>query len=727
MLPSARLSRGPHVSSEETTRFGKYELLDRIAAGGMAEIFRARYEPAKGVSKQVVIKRILPHYAENKGFIGMFTNEAKIAMSLSHGNIAQVFDFGAIDGDYFLAMELVDGQPLSKVVKRSKELGLPVLPPELAAFVVAELLKGLHYAHTRLDEDGRPLRIVHRDVSPQNVLLGFEGSVKIVDFGIAKARHLSSEETAANAVKGKYTYFSPEQARAKELDARTDVFAAGIVLYELLCGQLPFQGRLMDVLAKIVRGQFLKPRALNPRIAPELERIVLKALATEKAQRYQSAEAFQSDLTRFVSTNYPDFTQQQLSVFLQFLFEPELVEAGRPVQLPRDYMERVAKWKEPLPPPPPEGESDTSEATTEMVNFEEAARQGFGHEQRPTPPPQPVAPFPWFRALVLLLSAAAVGFAGVTLWQRMREASLEITSVPPGATLLVDGHTLKTPANLTGLQGGHTMHLEVTLEGYEPWRNDVPLKPGQNLVVNAELKRLPPPPPPPPPKVEETPAEPPPPPPAPDLVSWPLKEFQLDAAKHRIELAPAGATSFNLEPKHTYRVTLGGKGKPVGWAFYVVSEGGAMPGVFGTEPLLIKSASKLSAFHLGKDDAKARPITLAIEGSKKATTRNVPVKFDFPESARVTVNGLNPAATYELTPRQGTPVAVAREGGLPISRVVLGLPTGLTLAPLNEVLRFTGASTFFVTLLDDKPDAESGRVVFELREVQVAGQKKRHR
>jgi serine/threonine protein kinase len=174
MLPSARLFRGPPVSSEETTRFGKYELLDRIAAGGMAEIFRARYEPAKGVSKQVVIKRILPAYAENKGFIGMFTNEAKIAMGLSHGNIAQVFDFGAIDGDYFLAMELVDGQPLSKVAKRAKELGLPVLPSDIAAFIVAELLKGLHYAHTRLDEDGRPLRIVHRDVSPQNVLLGFE-------------------------------------------------------------------------------------------------------------------------------------------------------------------------------------------------------------------------------------------------------------------------------------------------------------------------------------------------------------------------------------------------------------------------------------------------------------------------------------------------------------------------------------------------------------------------
>ena len=218
------------MSPAETTRFGKYELLDRIAAGGMAEIFRARYEPAPGVTKQVVIKRILPHYAENKAFIAMFTNEAKIVMGLSHGNIAQVFDFGAIDGDYFLAMELVDGHPLSKVVKRARTLGIPVLPPEYAAFICAEMLKGLHYAHARLDEQGRPLKIVHRDVSPQNVLISYEGQVKLVDFGIAKARNASGEETAANAVKGKYAYFAPEQAKAKELDARTDVFAAGIVL-----------------------------------------------------------------------------------------------------------------------------------------------------------------------------------------------------------------------------------------------------------------------------------------------------------------------------------------------------------------------------------------------------------------------------------------------------------------------------------------------------------------
>src|SRR5688572_25927169 len=147
-------------------RFGKYELLGRLAVGGMAEIFKARYSAAAGVSKAVVIKRILPHYAENKRFISMFTNEARIVMGLSHGNIAQVFDFGEIDGDWFIAMEYVDGQPLSKVMKRSRTLEIAVMPTPFAVLIGIEMLKGLHYAHTRLDEQGRPLKIVHSDVSP---------------------------------------------------------------------------------------------------------------------------------------------------------------------------------------------------------------------------------------------------------------------------------------------------------------------------------------------------------------------------------------------------------------------------------------------------------------------------------------------------------------------------------------------------------------------------------
>ncbi len=233
------------------------------------------------------------------------------------GNIAQVFDFGEVEGDWYLAMELVDGQPLSKVVKRMRATGLLTFPSEIASYVTAEMLRGLHYAHTRLDEQGRPLQIVHRDVSPQNVLVSYEGQIKLVDFGIARARNAGREDTTSNAVKGKYAYFAPEQARGKDLDARTDVFASGIVLYELLTGQLPFQGRMMEVLTKIVRGQFARPSELNPAIPKALETIVLKAMALEASERYQTAEAFQQDLNRYLANHHPDFTASMLTLLLQ--------------------------------------------------------------------------------------------------------------------------------------------------------------------------------------------------------------------------------------------------------------------------------------------------------------------------------------------------------------------------------------------------------------------------
>ena len=732
------------MSSAETTKFGKYELLDRIAAGGMAEIFRARYEPAPGVTKQVVIKRILPHYAENKAFIGMFTNEAKIVMGLSHGNIAQVFDFGAIDGDYFLAMELVDGHPLSKVVKRARTMGIPVLPPEFCAYICAEMLKGLHYAHARLDEQGRPLKIVHRDVSPQNVLISYEGQVKLVDFGIAKARNASSEETAANAVKGKYAYFAPEQAKAKELDARTDVFASGIVLYELLTGQLPFQGRLMDVMARIVRGQFQKPRELNPRIPPDLERVVLKAMALEKGDRYQTAEAFQQDLNRFLANNHPEFTGGMLTLFLHLLFEEELVKDGRPVQLPREFVERAQKWKQPLPPPPTPGKRDEAEDPTEMVSVNDA-KLTFGptpkFDELPPPPPR----FPWVKAVGLLAAAAVVGFGAVTVIQRMKEGAIDISSVPSGAEVWLDGKLLpaKTPTQVGRLSGDRTLKLEVRAPGYLPWKNEVPIKSGQHLLVEAKLQVPPPPEPPKPappppdpiPVKVEPPPQPPEPPPAPDQITWPAAKFSLDAKRHRLDLTAAGATVVKLDPTKTYRVSLLGKALTPGWGFYVVSDGGAQPGTFGADPLQIKSASTFYAFHvpaslLGsteKDETKARQLAVQIEGQKKPQVKSVAPKLTFPSSSRVTVTGLTPATAYELTPRQGNPPAVAREKGAPLQLVIVGTPTGMVVAPIDQVLRLEGLSSFWVTYVDDVDDEEAGRLEFELREVRPVKPPKKKR
>ncbi len=736
------------MSSASDTQFGKYELLDRIAAGGMAEIFRARYAPAAGVSRQVVIKKILPHYAANRAFINMFTNEARIAMGLSHGNIAQVFDFGEIDGDYFLAMELVDGQPLSRVMKRARALGIPFLPPELAAAIAIDALKGLHYAHTRLDDEGRPMHIVHRDVSPQNVLLSYEGQIKLVDFGIARARNAGPEDTTANAVKGKFAYFAPEQARAKELDARTDVFAAGIVLYEMLTGQLPFQGRMMDVLSRIVRGQFPRPRELNPKVPEPLERALLKAMALEKGDRFASAEAFAQELSRYLAENHPDYTPTRLAHFLQLLFEEELVREGRPVLLPRDFVDEAQGWKqappEPAgtlaieddqPPRPKEADAAPTEAL-EVPDGELPPTKPFvGTTRGPSGPapaqrrPRPRR-FPWLRAGLLFVASVTLGIAAVLSFQKFTRGTLELASTPSGALVKLDGRALANPTPLVvgGLEGGRRYRVEVSAPGFLPWINDVPLKRGQHLVVDARLapepKVEPPPLPPPAPDVPKPAAQPL--PPAPDEVKWPLQSFALDVTRHRLDLSTSGALKVPLDPKAVYKVWLS-KGPTLGWGFYVVNAAGAQPGPLGEAALQVKGASRLFAFRVPAstlagekvpEETKPRQLLVQPQGAKKPTAHKVPGDLRVEYRERVRLTGLNPKATYELTPRQSNPPARMRPGGAPINLVVIGHPTeGLLVAPVGLATRLTGVSQVWLTLLDDAADGQEGRLTIEAREL----------
>ncbi len=752
------------MASSSDIQFGKYELIERIAAGGMAEIFRARYSPAAGVVKPVVIKKILPHYAANRAFIAMFTNEARIVMGLSHGNIAQVFDFGDVEGDWYLAMELVDGQPLSKVVKRMRAMGILTFPSEIAAYVTAEMMRGLHYAHTRLDEKSRPLQIVHRDISPQNVLVSYEGQIKIVDFGIARARNAGREDTTSNAVKGKYAYFAPEQARGKELDARTDVFASGIVLYELLTGQLPFQGRMMEVLTKIVRGQFARPSELNPAIPKALETIVLKAMALEPSERYQTAEAFQQDLTRYLAVHHPDFTPTDLSHFLEFLFEAELVKTGRPVQLPREFIEKAQRWQRgaPVPEPEPEARPPPGEDPEEEIPTEMVALEGVKSELASSPPapvrddddaltrplrvPGPMRPseasrssleatmkVPWVRALGLGIAAALVGFAAVFLAVRLSRGTLEVVSTPPGAVVRVNGRTIedKTPVEVRALTGGRTYRVEVISAGYQTWSNEVPLKRGQHLVVDAALVLAPPPEPPPTPvvvapKVEPKIVElPKPAPPPPDAVTWPLSTFELDASRHRVDLSKAGALKLTLDEKQTYRVTLS-KGPTLGWGYYVVNAAGAAPGPLPTAPQQIKGANRLFVFHLPTSvlagvakPEETKPRTLTVDAKGKPKTYKAPLSLSLPAETHVTLTGLDAKATYEVIMRQSVSApARLRATGAIVTRCIVGHPTlGLLIAEVGRPLVVSNASQLIFTLLDDASDDQEGRLTIEVKQV----------
>jgi len=316
----------------------------------MAVTFRARLTGAAGVTKPCVIKQILPHFADDQDFIEMFVSEARVAAQLTHGNIAQVFDFGEVNGQYFIALEFVHGQPLSKVLRKAAKQGMGFFPIPLALHIVSKLCDGLDYAHRYAGDDGQPMGLVHRDVSPDNVLISYEGEVKVIDFGIAKATSMVEQKTSPGVVKGKYPYFSPEQAQGRQdLDSRTDVYAAGVVLYEAVCGKRPYEGEFVAVLPRILVGDYTPPSQVNPAISPELEDIISKALALHREDRYQTAKELSEALVELLYRDNPRFTPSMLSQLVAHLFSEELSAEGRKVELPATFAEQLSTWQNPGP------------------------------------------------------------------------------------------------------------------------------------------------------------------------------------------------------------------------------------------------------------------------------------------------------------------------------------------------------------------------------------------
>ncbi len=299
-------------------QFGKYVLVRKIAMGGMAEIYKAKTAGAEGFEKDVVIKRILPHFTEDESFVKMFIDEASITSKLQHANIVQIFDFDVCEGSYYIAMELIEGVDLKKVIDVGLKSGKPLSIPQ-TVWIMMEISKGLHYAHTK-EYKGQPLNIVHRDISPHNAMVSYAGEVKLMDFGIAKAAQRSTK-TMAGTVKGKVAYMSPEQARGKPLDGRSDLFALGIMLWEMLTGKRLFLGDSdFETLTNVLKNDAPPPSQINPKIPKDLDEIVLKALKKDRDERYASVEAFARDLTRWYYSHVTDLEAESLKRFMHELF-----------------------------------------------------------------------------------------------------------------------------------------------------------------------------------------------------------------------------------------------------------------------------------------------------------------------------------------------------------------------------------------------------------------------
>jgi serine/threonine protein kinase len=301
--------------------YGPYRLVKKIAVGGMAEVFKAKRTGVEGFEKVVAVKRILPHLSDNKEFVDMFIDEAKMVAGLTHPNIVQISDLGKLEKSYYIAMEYVHGRDLRSILRRAKDRGLR-LPLDLTVLIVSKVCSALEFAHRKKDERGRPMLIVHRDISPQNILISFEGEVKLTDFGIAKAA-TKARITDAGALRGKLLYMSPEQAWGKPMDRRSDLFSLGIVFYEMVTDQKPFLGSSeMSILEMVRECRVAPPSDVNPRIPERLEKVVMTALERDPDHRYQDAAEMYRDLDRVLHERQPP-TANELTRFMELLFDEE--------------------------------------------------------------------------------------------------------------------------------------------------------------------------------------------------------------------------------------------------------------------------------------------------------------------------------------------------------------------------------------------------------------------
>ena len=309
----------------------RYKVLEKIASGGMAEVFRAESAGLEGFKKTVAIKRVLPHLSSKKQFMGMFLDEARVSAQLSHSNCVQVFDIGVGDNTYFIVMEYVDGADLKGLIEHRKKSATP-FPVEEACLICVRICEGLSYAHELTDSNGESLHIVHRDMSPPNVLITRFGEVKIVDFGLAKANS-QLEKSEPGIIKGKFSYLSPEAAQGLPVDAKTDIFAVGIILWELLAGRRLFMGETdLETVRMVQQARVPSIRQFNPKVSVELERVMMRALAGDPAARYQTARDFGRDLNNMLF-----HMGRAVSSF-------DIAQLVEPIRLEREEKKKVGKY-----------------------------------------------------------------------------------------------------------------------------------------------------------------------------------------------------------------------------------------------------------------------------------------------------------------------------------------------------------------------------------------------
>jgi serine/threonine protein kinase len=457
--------------------FGRYELLKRLAGGGMGEVYLARQKGIDGFSRMLVLKTLLPHLCEDEEFITMFKDEARVTAQLIHPNICQVFEFEQVGGVYYMAMEYLRGEDLRRLWKACETRGTPLRVP-LICRVIADAAAGLDFAHSLHDQDGAPYNIVHRDISPQNILVTFEGGVKVIDFGVAKAAG-RAQHTRTGALKGKYSYMSPEQVAGLNVDNRSDIFALGIVLHELLTGRRLFKADSdVQTLARVRECNVPPPSKLNPQLPAGLDAIVLKALAKNPGDRYSTAQEFRLALEDWLVQGRYSASSAHLAEFLKVVYADRLDKEARLGPLLGD-----PGFAGPVPgATPTSGITPLTPTAPESIELERAERTVDEHK---TPSRSEIdssmvrtestaAQFRDWRKLGLAAGAAAVVIiATILLLVRPAppvappppaDAQLFLDVTPADARIAVDGQP--SGKQITHKPG--TVQIEVRADGYEP-------------------------------------------------------------------------------------------------------------------------------------------------------------------------------------------------------------------------------------------------------------------
>ncbi len=507
---------GPKSGEEILPRpFGKYILLRKVASGGMAELFIALHKSVGGFEKLIVIKRILPQMNQDAAFIEMLVHEARVAANFTHPNIAQTFDVGKVDDTYFIAMERVEGEDIRSIVRQMRTKNVVEFPVQHAISIVLGVAAGLAYAHERRDASGGLLNVVHRDISPQNIVVTYAGDVKIVDFGIAKSQQMA-EEAGSGQLKGKVPYMSPEQARAEDIDWRTDIFALGVILFELTTGRRLFKGATEHETLRLIKDEpYPLPTKVVPGYPAALEPIVMRALAKRREERYQSARELKADLETYVRDERVHVSAVGLESWMQMLFRERIAQLNVEISDAKARADTIAAFM-PQPDSSPFSSGMTGlfpavDMTTLSSVPSTGGGSGAGAAVASIPPAKKSSALGVVvgGAVVLALAAGGVfAYVKATSPAATPSASaalppptasevvdakgaIKITSTPPGAAIWINGDLRDevTPATIANLPIGRALKLKLSKDGLESYKEDVTIdKAGDTKAVDATMK-----------------------------------------------------------------------------------------------------------------------------------------------------------------------------------------------------------------------------------------------